>query len=66
MSPTDDVVGASVQRTPYTLQLNGSNRIRYRFTPAHCSPKLHADLKGDYDRVEKEREKIVVHTIHLA
>lgn len=29
-----------------------TNRIRYRFTPAHCSPKLHTDLKGDYGRSE--------------
>lgn len=31
------------------LQLFITNRIRYRFTPAHFSPKLHTDLKGDYN-----------------
>lgn len=53
------------------LQLFTENRIRYRFTPAHCSPKLHTDLKGDYDNIGREwererRKKIVRHTIHLA
>lgn len=28
------------------LQLFIANRIRYRFTPAHCLPKLHTDLRG--------------------